>query len=153
MEEGLICISFASSIVCLPLPWGGGGHICIIHGVSPSTYNGGGGGAHLNHSQCHCNLSGGVGGSYASSTECLPLPWWEMRTWLIYIIHNVTPFEWRGKGLICIVQSVSTYSLGGDRVALSQCITLKWRRGRGLFPTSTLIFPLLSVRASFASSM
>ena len=175
MEEGIIFIISVSSYtlwrwgwgsfslsVYLPLPWveweRGEGLICIIHNVTPSTWDGGRGEAHLHH-QCVslylwwrwgrgsfpssteclrweiggliCTISvpsstlggGELGGSFAryldcrwgwgsfaSSTECLPLTWWEMGTGLICIIHDVTPFEWSGDCLTCIVHSVDSVS-------------------------------------------
>ena len=126
--------SFASSTVCLPLPWVevGEGLICITHSLSPTTLSGGGGGAHLHRPECVSHyLAGGVHlhhpecvslylgwrwgrGSFASSTVCLPLPWVEVGEGLICIIQSVSPItlgRW-GAVLICISHNVSSSTYG-----------------------------------------
>ena len=93
--------------------------------MSPTTLCEGGVGVHLHHPQC------------------LPLPWWDMGT-RAHLHHTQSHSLWmEWVGLICIIHSVSPSSLGGDRGAFtSQCITLRWRWGKGSF---TVLFPLLLV--------
>ena len=72
------------------------GLICIIHGVSPSTFSDGGG-AHLYNLPCASLSTLGVGGGgvhFSSSTVCLPLLWVEVGEGLIYITHSVPPSTW-----------------------------------------------------------
>ena len=81
--------------------------MCGFYSVSLSTSGGGGRGAHLLVSVSPSMRRWGRG-SFASSTLCLPLPWWEMGTGLICIIHNVTPFGWSGRGsfassIVCLL--------------------------------------------------
>ena len=135
--------SFVSSTVRLPLPCVkvGEGLICIIHCVSPSTLCEGGGEALLYHPQCvSLYLVWRWGrGSFVSSTVCLPLPW-----------VKVGPLPWvkAGEGLICIIHSVSPYTLcedgGGALLYHPQCVSLYlvWRWGRDSFVSSTVRLPL-----------
>ena len=80
----------------------GEGLICDDHSVSPSSLGGCGGGAHLHHPQSVSLYLGGKWGqgSFAS-------------------YNNVTLFVWRGKGLICIVHSVSSSTKIGELHSVS----------------------------------
>ena len=104
------------------------------------------------------------GGFFASSTMCLPLLCVKVECgficiihsvslylggiWgqgLICIIHNVTPFGWRGWGsfassIVCL--PLAWVEIGEHLQYPSQCITLRWRWGKGSF---TVLFPLLLV--------